>query len=115
VVLAGRAILPIAAPKQGHDKSYFKSVDVKSSKTQHLIVLRNTKNLKPRELVALNIRRLRAQQGISQEELADRARLHRTYIGSIERSERNVSIDNIAKLADALGVKIIELFTEPTT
>lgn len=67
---------------------------------------------KPRNTLALNIRRLRGDRGISQEELADLAGLHRTYVGSIERSERNVSIDNIAKLASALRVDISELMKE---
>jgi transcriptional regulator with XRE-family HTH domain len=58
----------------------------------------------PRSTLARNIRRLRAERGISQEELGDLAGLHRTYVGSIERGERNVSIDNIGKLAAALGV-----------
>jgi transcriptional regulator with XRE-family HTH domain len=44
--------------------------------------------------------------------LADQAGLHRTYVGSIERSERNVSIDNIAKLAVALDVKVSTLLME---
>lgn len=63
-----------------------------------------------RETLALNLRRLRAQKGISQEQLADMAGLHRTYVGSVERSERNVSIDNIEKLAKALGVGVSDLF-----
>jgi transcriptional regulator with XRE-family HTH domain len=47
--------------------------------------------------------------GISQEDLADKAGLHRTYIGSVERGERNVSIDNIERLASAVGSTIQEL------
>jgi transcriptional regulator with XRE-family HTH domain len=57
-----------------------------------------------RSTLARNIRRLRAERGISQEVLADLAGLHRTYVGSIERGERNISIDNIAKLAAAFGI-----------
>ncbi|MGC0954904.1 helix-turn-helix transcriptional regulator [Pantoea agglomerans] len=53
---------------------------------------------------AYNIRKLRERQGLSQEALADLAGLHRTYIGSIERCERNISIDNIDRIAKALGV-----------
>jgi transcriptional regulator with XRE-family HTH domain len=48
-------------------------------------------------------------QGISQEELGDLAQLHRTYVGSIERQERNVSLDNVERLAAALKVDIVDL------
>lgn len=48
------------------------------------------------------IRELRTKAGLSQEELGFQARLHRTYIGSIERGEQNISIDNIHRLARAL-------------
>lgn len=57
-----------------------------------------------RRLLGDKIRRLRKKLGISQEELGFRAELHRTYIGAIERSEQNVSIDNIHKIAKALKV-----------
>jgi transcriptional regulator with XRE-family HTH domain len=63
----------------------------------------------PRDTLAQNLRRLRNAKGISQEELADLSGLHRTYVGSVERSERNISIDNIAKLATALDVSISKL------
>ena len=62
-----------------------------------------------RTLVAANLRRLRAKRGLSQEALADKAGIHRTYVGSVERAERNVSIDNICRLAWALGVDVREL------
>jgi transcriptional regulator with XRE-family HTH domain len=66
----------------------------------------------PRLTLARNLRRLRAERGISQEELADLAGLHRTYVGSIERSERNVSIDNIGKLAAAFGIATSNLLED---
>ena len=49
------------------------------------------------------IRRLRLAKGWTQEELADRAKLHPTYIGGIERGERNVGLENIIRIARALG------------
>jgi len=55
------------------------------------------------------MRELRQEKGWSQEELADACGLHRTYIGDIERQQRNVSIDNIERIASALGVSISEL------
>ncbi|MCC6889635.1 MAG: helix-turn-helix transcriptional regulator [Hyphomicrobiales bacterium] len=55
-----------------------------------------------RAVLAKNVRQLRNGLKISQESLADEAGLHRTYVGSIERAERNISVDNIEKLARAL-------------
>ena len=51
------------------------------------------------------IKKLRAKKDWSQEELGDRAKLHRTYIGSIERSERNISLLNIERLAKAFKIR----------
>lgn len=60
------------------------------------------------------VRELRVAQGISQEGLAQKSGLHRTYIGGIERGERNVSLENIQKIAQALNVMIAQLFeTQP--
>lgn len=56
------------------------------------------------------IRQLRNDRGWSQEELADRAGLHRTYIGSVERGEQNLSLVNIERLAATLSVSLAELF-----
>jgi transcriptional regulator with XRE-family HTH domain len=60
-------------------------------------------------LIGRNIRRFRKRKSLSQEALADLAGLHRTYVGAIERGERNVSAENIAKLAAALGVEPYKL------
>jgi len=65
-----------------------------------------------RQRLAKNLRTLRARDGLSQEALADLVGLHRTYVGSVERSERNVSLDNIEKLAVALKVDISNLLAE---
>ncbi|MGH2846147.1 MAG: helix-turn-helix domain-containing protein [Thermoleophilaceae bacterium] len=55
------------------------------------------------------VRELRLQRGMSQEGLADRSDLHRTYVGGIERGERNVSFGNLLRLADALDVRLSDL------
>ena len=56
-----------------------------------------------------NLKKLRLSRGLSQEKLAEACELHRTYISSVERGERNITIDNMEKLAIALGVDIREL------
>lgn len=58
------------------------------------------------------VRTFRKQLGISQEQLAERAGLHRTYIGSIERGEQNISLLNIEKVANALGISIATLLQD---
>lgn len=54
---------------------------------------------------------MRVQKGLSQEDLAAVAGLHRTYVGAIERAERNVAIDNVERLASALGVDAVALLS----
>jgi len=63
-------------------------------------------------VIGNNVRRYRKKLGISQEELGEVAGLDRTYIGGIERGERNVSAINIAKLAKALKIKPEKLLVE---
>ena len=65
-----------------------------------------------RRVLAENMRRLRRQKGLSQEALADLAGLHHTYVGAVERCEQNISLDNIARLADALGTPAPVLLTK---
>ena len=61
------------------------------------------------ETLGKNVRQLRLEKGLSQEALADRCGLHRTYLGGIERGERNVSLLNIIRIAKALDVNVVEL------
>jgi transcriptional regulator with XRE-family HTH domain len=63
-----------------------------------------------RTLLALNVLRLRSQRGWSQEALAHESGLHRTFIAHVERQARNASIDNIERIAFALGVEVAQLF-----
>lgn len=58
------------------------------------------------------VRAIRRRTGISQEELADRCGLHRTYISDVELGKRNVSLENIERLSHGLSVTIVELFEE---
>jgi subunit S of type I restriction-modification system len=58
------------------------------------------------------VREFHKTRGYSQEQLADKAGLHRTYIGSIERGEQNISIDNTEKIAKAFRVTVPSLFTK---
>lgn len=58
------------------------------------------------------VRELRKERGISQEELSFKAELHRTYIGMIERAEKNITLINIEKIAKALNVKIADLLKD---
>lgn len=63
----------------------------------------NKKNL------GIAIRQLRVHLELSQEELADKCGLHRTYIGSVERGERNIAIDNVIKLSVALNCSVSDI------
>ncbi len=65
-----------------------------------------------RKILAKNVRRIRNSIGLNQEQLGEESGLHRTYIGSIERAERNVSIDNIEKIDHALKVEPTSLLTD---
>ena len=66
----------------------------------------------PRRVFAENLRKIRRAKQLSQESLAELAGLHRTYVGSVERGERNISIDNMDRLAAALGTTLQTLLDE---
>lgn len=70
----------------------------------------NNKNIV--HLFGLNVQRIRREQNLSQEKLAEIAGLHRTYIGMIERAEKNITLKNMEKIAMALHVKIEELLKD---
>ena len=63
-----------------------------------------------KEIFAKNVREYRLKLKWTQEELAEKSGLHRTYISAIERSKRSISLDNIQKIANALDIKVQKLF-----
>lgn len=63
-----------------------------------------------RVLVGERIRKLRKERGWSQEELGEKADLHHTYVGAVERGEKNASIDTLEKIATAFNIEILDLF-----
>jgi transcriptional regulator with XRE-family HTH domain len=65
-------------------------------------------------ILAQNVVRLRRAKGLSQEALADVCGLHRTYVGSVERGERNVTLSTLEVFAQALRVSVIDLLTKGT-
>jgi transcriptional regulator with XRE-family HTH domain len=71
------------------------------------------RGIRPRESArsrfAKNVKKHRLELGLSQEALAEIAHLHRTYIGSVERGERNISVDTMERVAMALSVDVVQL------
>ena len=70
------------------------------------------RGIRLRKILASNIRDYRRQKNLSQEQLADICGLHRTYIGSVERAERNVTLSTLEALANALKISVPELLTK---
>lgn len=75
--------------------------------------MRNSDSGDPKVGFGQRLRQLRVARGLSQEALAEAARLDRTYVSSCERGKRNVSLENIHRFAAALGVKPEELLRNP--
>lgn len=91
----------------GQDVTHSLSTDPYWDGSYGLTMANKKKSL--RKIFATHLRTMRNERGLTQEELAHRVGLHRTYVSSLEHGERNVSIDNIERLARALGVEEIEL------
>ena len=72
----------------------------------------NKKVTKARQILAANMRRRRAELNLSQEKLAELADLHRTYISSVERCQRNIGVDGIERISRSLKLRLADLFRE---
>jgi len=68
--------------------------------------------MKLKKIFSNNVRKYRIKQNLSREELAEKAGVHRTYIGSVERGERNITINVMEKICVALEIPITDLFKE---
>ena len=67
------------------------------------------------QILADNIRGYRHEHGLSQEDFANQCGLHRTYVGSVERNERNVTLSTLEVFATVLGISVPELLTKKST
>ena len=67
------------------------------------------------QILADNIREYRREHGLSQEDFADQCGLHRTYVGSVERNERNVTLSTLEVFATVLGISVPELLTKKSS
>lgn len=65
------------------------------------------------KVFATNVKKYRNIMGLSQEAFSEKAGLHRTYISAVEREKRSIALDNVQKIADALGIETYKLFIEP--
>ena len=66
-----------------------------------------------KDILAINLRQQRLAAGLSQEKLAELSELHRTYIGAVERGERNITLISVEKIANALGIPLVHLIMNP--
>ncbi|MBR7133886.1 MAG: helix-turn-helix transcriptional regulator [Clostridia bacterium] len=64
------------------------------------------------KIFAANMKKYRISSGLSQEKFAEKCGLHRTYISGVERCQRNISIENVQRIADALEIETYKLFVE---
>jgi ribosome-binding protein aMBF1 (putative translation factor) len=103
-------VAAIGSSVSDDDQCYLKCVAFKSSPIHHFRMAK--RRITEQRRFGSVVRSRRLTLGISQEELAARARVHRTYIGSVERGERNISLLNIHALAKALGTTAGSLLTE---
>jgi ribosome-binding protein aMBF1 (putative translation factor) len=101
------SILPSVSPAACPKNATYNLVD------QWCIVINNRLMGSIGERIGWNIRIIREQQGLSQEELGAIARLHRAYIGQIERGEKNIGLKNLEKIANALNVNVSVLVDSP--
>ncbi|MGO6749540.1 helix-turn-helix domain-containing protein [Rhizobium ruizarguesonis] len=74
--------------------------------------MNDSNTITARVTLATNLKRLRQELGLSQEKVAELAGIHRNYLGGIERCERNVGLDNLEKIAGALGVSPADLLKD---
>lgn len=65
-------------------------------------------------IAGANIRAIRKQRGVSQEQLADALGVHRTYMGGVERGERNLTLRSLERLAERMGVDPVSLLKPPS-